>query len=263
LAFQTFKAETKKSPETGAGFSEDARSNGVKVKTAVIAAELPPRSTGSSTHVRSVAAPAIRLRPHGRADRRDSWPEPGGMDEASDEDLMQRVAKGDEPAFRLLAGRYAGRALNLARRITGNPADAEEVVQEALLRIWINAPRWRPLAAFRTWFYRVVLNLCLSRRRRAPFLPLAAAGDPIDTSADPAARMEDDEVARLVATAIAELPDRQRAAIVLTYDEGLSNAEAAAILETSISGVEALLVRAKRVLREKLGSRMQGYGGGA
>ncbi|MFL4971391.1 MAG: sigma-70 family RNA polymerase sigma factor [Xanthobacteraceae bacterium] len=178
------------------------------------------------------------------------------MDGASDEDLMQRVAKGDEAAFRLLSGRYAARGLLLARRITGNRADAEEVVQEALLRVWINAPRWRPLAAFRTWFYRVVLNLCLSRRRRVPFLPLAAAGDPLDPAADPAARMEDDETARQVATAIAELPDRQRAAIVLTYDEGLSNAEAAAILETSISGVEALLVRAKRALREKLGSRI-------
>ena len=179
--------ETKKSPATGAGFSEDARSNGVKGKTAVIAAELVPRSTGWSTHVRSVAAPEIRLRRHRRADRRDSRPEPGGMDEASDEDLMERVAQGDEPAFRLLSRRYAARALRLARRITGNRADAEEVVQEALLRVWVNAPRWRPLAAFRTWFYRVVLNLCLSRRRRAPFLPLAAAGDPVDASADPAA----------------------------------------------------------------------------
>jgi RNA polymerase sigma-70 factor, ECF subfamily len=183
--------------------------------------------------------------------------------DASDEDLMQRVANGDEPAFRLLAGRYAGRALRLARRITGNQADAEEVVQETLLRVWINAPRWRPLAAFRTWFYRIVLNLCLSRRRRAPFLPLSAAGDPIDPAADPAARMEDDETARLVAAAIAELPARQRAAIVLTYDEGLSNAEAAAILDTSVSSVEALLVRAKRALREKLGGTMEGNGEGA
>jgi RNA polymerase sigma-70 factor, ECF subfamily len=175
------------------------------------------------------------------------------MDEASDEDLMARIATGDEPAFRLLARRYAGRAVSLARRITGNDADAEEVVQEALLRVWTNAPRWRPLAAFRTWFYRVVLNLCLSRRRRgAPFVPLAAAGDPPDPSADVAAAAERDETERRIAVAIGDLPDRQRAAIVLTYHEGLSNAETAAILETSVSSVEALLVRAKRTLREKL-----------
>jgi len=176
------------------------------------------------------------------------------MDEASDEDLVRRVAQGDEPAFRLLARRYARRAISLARRITGNDADAEEIVQEALLRVWVNAPRWRPVAAFRTWFYRVVLNLCLSRGRRAPFLPLPAAGDPIDAAADLENRLHDEEVARLVAAAVAALPDRQRAAIVLTYEEGLSNAETAQILDTSISSVEALLVRAKRTLRDKLGS---------
>jgi len=174
------------------------------------------------------------------------------MDEASDEDLMRQVARGDEPAFRLLARRYAARAVGLARRITGNDADAEEVVQEALLRVWTNAPRWRPLASFRTWFYRVVLNLCLSRRRRPPLLPLEAAGDPADPGAPADTALADAEVDRQVAAAIAALPDRQRAAIVLTYHEGLSNAEAAAILETSVSGLEALLVRAKRTLRQDL-----------
>jgi len=174
------------------------------------------------------------------------------MDEASDEDLMRRVAQGEERAFRALARRHAARAIGLARRITGNEADAEEVVQEALLRVWINAPRWRPLAAFRTWFYRVVVNLCLGRRRRAPFLPLEAAGDPADLAELPGNRLERTQADRLVAAAIGELPDRQRAAIVLTYHEGLSNAEAAAVLETSVGGVEALLVRAKRALREKL-----------
>jgi RNA polymerase sigma-70 factor (ECF subfamily) len=177
------------------------------------------------------------------------------MDEASDEELMQRVAYGSEPAFRLLAHRYAPRATGLARRVTGNDADAEEVVQEALLRLWVNAPRWRPLAAFRTWFYRIVLNLCLGRRRRAPFLPLEASGDPIDPAPDPAAELERRESEQALAAAIGTLPDRQRAAIVLTYHEGLSNAEAAVVLDTSVSGLEALLVRAKRALREELVGR--------
>src|SRR5918911_1238426 len=109
------------------------------------------------------------------------------MPEPSDEDLMARVARGDDTAFRLLAQRHAARSIALARRITGNDADAEEIVQEALLRVWINAPRWRPVAAFRTWFYRVVLNLCLGRRRRLPFVPLEGAGDPADPAADPGA----------------------------------------------------------------------------
>ena len=174
------------------------------------------------------------------------------MDGASDEDLMQRIAQGNEPAFRLLARRHAAAAIRLARRVTGNHADAEEIVQEALLRVWVNAPRWRPLAAFRTWFYRVVVNLCLSRRRRAPFVALDEIAEPVDPALAPSDALERRQTDRLVAAAIGELPDRQRAAIVLTYDEGLSNAETAAILETSVSGVEALLVRAKRTLREKL-----------
>jgi RNA polymerase sigma-70 factor, ECF subfamily len=182
------------------------------------------------------------------------------MDEASDEVLMGRIAKGDEAAFRLLARRHAGRAVALARRVTGNDADAEEVAQEALLRVWVNAPRWRPLAAFRTWFYRIVLNLCLSRRRRVPLLPLDAVADPIDPAPDAAAALERAEADRRVAATIAGLPDRQRAAIVLTYHEGLSNAETAAILDTSVSSVETLLVRAKRTLRAKLAGMPQSNG---
>jgi RNA polymerase sigma-70 factor, ECF subfamily len=174
------------------------------------------------------------------------------MAEASDEELMARIARGDEAAFRLIARRYAARAVGLARRVTGNAADAEDIAQEALLRVWINAPRWRPTAAFRTWFHRVVLNLCLNWRRRRPFVALEAVGDPPDPSAGAVAQIERTEADRAMAAAIAALPDRQRAAVVLTYHEGLGNAEAAAVLETTVSGVETLLVRARRTLREKL-----------
>src|SRR5947209_935410 len=106
------------------------------------------------------------------------------MDGASDEDLMLRVATGDASAFQLLARRHTSAALGLARRVTGNAADAEEIVQEALLRVWINAPRWRPLATFKTWFYRVVVNLCLNRLRRAPFAALDDVADPADPAPD-------------------------------------------------------------------------------
>jgi RNA polymerase sigma-70 factor (ECF subfamily) len=175
------------------------------------------------------------------------------MDGDSDEDLMARIAAGDEAAFRRLANRYLPRALGFARRITGNSADAEEIAQEALLRVWIHAPRWRPIAAFRTWFYRVVLNLSLNRQRREPFLPLEQAGEVADPALDAGAALERGETDRELAAAIACLPARQRAAILLTYREGFSNAETAAVLGTSVSGVETLLVRAKRSLRATLG----------
>jgi RNA polymerase sigma-70 factor, ECF subfamily len=175
------------------------------------------------------------------------------MDGASDEDLMARIAQGDETAFRLLSRRYLPRALGIARRIMGNQADAEEVVQEALLRLWVNAPRWRPAAALRTWFYRVVVNLCLNRKRRAPFAALEDAPEPADPRPDPLRQLESRELEHRLASAISGLPERQRAALVLTYHEGLPNAETAAVLGTSVSGVETLLVRARRSLRKTLG----------
>jgi len=179
------------------------------------------------------------------------------MEEASDEDLMARIADADARAFETLARRHADRAFVLALRIARNRADADEVVQEAMLRVWVNAPRWRPDAAFRTWLYRIVVNLCLDRRRHAPFAPLEAADEPPDTSPDAVSRIAAAETGKLVAAALDALPERQRVALVLTYYEGLSNAETAAVLATSVSSIEALLVRAKRSLRRTLGPLME------
>jgi RNA polymerase sigma-70 factor (ECF subfamily) len=171
------------------------------------------------------------------------------MDGPSDHDLMARAARGEERAFRILVARHPRSALSIARRILRNDARAEEIVQDAMLRVWINAPRWRPQAAFRTWLYRVVVNLCLNERRRGADLPLEQAGEPADPAPDAMAELEARERDRGLAAAIDALPARQRAAIVLTYQEGLGNAEAAAVLDVSVSGLEALLVRAKRTLR--------------
>jgi len=175
------------------------------------------------------------------------------MDE-SDEALMARIARGDEPAFRALARRHLPAAVGLARRILGNAADAEDVAQEAMLRVWINAPRWQPLAAFRTWLTRVVVNLCFDRKRRAPWVELEAAGEIVDAAPGPGEKVEDEERERLLAAAIDRLPARQRTAIILSYSEGMSNAQVAEILGTSVSAVETLLVRGKQNLRRALGA---------
>jgi RNA polymerase sigma-70 factor (ECF subfamily) len=190
------------------------------------------------------------------SDEEPSVGEPS-VGELSDEELMARIAGADARAFEVLVARHADRTFGLASRITRNAADADEVVQEAMLRVWSNAPRWRPQAAFRTWLYRVVINLCLDRRRHAPFAALDAAGDPPDDAPDAAARVEVGETARLVAAGLDALPERQRVALVLTYYEELSNADAAAVMATSVSGIEALLVRAKRALRQSLRPLME------
>jgi RNA polymerase sigma-70 factor, ECF subfamily len=175
------------------------------------------------------------------------------MDEQSDETLMARIAAGDRVAFDVLARRHAGSAIKLAAHILGNRAEADDVAQDALLRVWTNAPRWKPVAKFRTWLTRVVVNLCLDRKRRHWWLPLESAGDFADPAPDAAAQHESTDMDRRIAAAIAGLPPRQRAAIALTYNEGLSNAETADILDTSVSAVETLLSRAKTSLRATLG----------
>ena len=166
---------------------------------------------------------------------------------------MARVARGDERAFQLLSRRHLPAMLGLARRILGNAAEAEDVAQEAFIRVWTHAARWQPLAQFRTWLTRVVVNLCLDRKRRAPWVELEAAGDIVDPTPGVGEKAESDERERMVASAVDKLPARQRSAIVLTYGEGMSNAQVAEILDTSVSAVETLLVRAKQNLRRALG----------
>lgn len=170
-----------------------------------------------------------------------------------DEALVARVAGGDRRAYGLLVDRHLDRTVTIARRILNNQADAEDVAQEAFLRLWRHADRFDPGAArFSTWFYRITTNLCLDRTRRTPMAPLEAAGDPVDPGMDQERSLSDQRTRHAVAAAVADLPDRLRAAVTLTYDGGLSNAEAARALDVSVKALESLLVRARRALREKL-----------
>lgn len=186
-------------------------------------------------------------------------------DEArKDEILMVQIARGDEAAFRQLARRHLPAMVGLARRVLGNAADAEDVAQEAMLRVWTHAPHWQPLAAFRTWLTRIVVNLCLDRKRRKAWVGLDAAGEIVDPTPGIAEVAEVAEVAErnerelALTVAIAALPERQRTAIVLTYSEGMSNAQVAEALDTSVSAVETLLIRGKKSLRAKLGAKIDG-----
>ena len=175
---------------------------------------------------------------------------------ASDDDLLVQAGAGDERAYRALVDRHVGRMTALARRMTGNATEAEDVAQEAFFRVWQKASAWRRgEAQFSTWLYRVVVNLCLDRRRRKPFAPIEAAGDPPDPSIGAELRLVEDERSRIVASELQALPDRQRVALVLSYYEELSNIAAAEVLGISVSALESLLVRARRALRDRLGRR--------
>ena len=180
----------------------------------------------------------------------------GRMQDASDEELVALIGGGDRRAYHVLVERHGRRVLGLARRMMRNLAEAEDVSQEAFLRVWQKAGEWQPRGArFTTWLYRVVVNLCLDRRRKPTMAPIEAAGDPADTRPDAEQTLATVQRERQVASALQALPERQRAALVLSYYEGLSNLEAAGALELSVSALESLLVRARRALRQELESR--------
>lgn len=175
-------------------------------------------------------------------------------DEADgDAALMARIAARDAAAFRLLADRHALALRRIAYRMLGDASEAEDVAQETLARLWHHAARWRPGAfGVAAWLNRIAVNLCLDRLRRARFHGGGEIPDrPDETPIADAAMLVAQERAAVVA-AVAALPDRQRAAIVLTYYEDLSNAMAADALQMNVKAFESLLHRARLALRTAL-----------
>lgn len=184
------------------------------------------------------------------------------MTDVPDEALLVRYANGDPQAARVLTGRLAPGVLRVAARMLADRTEAEDVTQEAMLRLWRIAPDWRQgEAKVSTWLFRVATNLCTDRLRRSRrVVALEPAHDPEDGQPGAVARMT--EGARLAAldAALATLPERQRQAVVLRHLEGLSNPEIAVIMEIGVEAVESLTARGKRALaaalsgeREKLG----------
>jgi len=167
-----------------------------------------------------------------------------------DEELLARVADGDPASVRALVARKLPRLLSLAGRMLGDASAAEDVAQEAFLRVWKQAPRWRPGAArFDTWLYRVALNLCYDRLRRRRELSYAEPPDRADEAPGPERGLEAADTGRRVSAALQALPDRQREAIVLCHYQELGNIEAAAIIGVSVEALESLLGRGRRTMR--------------
>lgn len=173
--------------------------------------------------------------------------------EDDDDALMRRVAARDAQAFALLAQRHGERPYRVAWRMLGDGTEAEDVAQEAMLRLWQNAGNWRGGGpGVGAWLTRVSTNLCLDRlRQRARIsgeeVPEREDGSPL---ADAIIAGEQDR--EVVIRALGLLPERQRAAVVLTYYEELSNAEAADMLDMNIKAFESLLLRARRALKAML-----------
>ena len=184
----------------------------------------------------------------------------------SDEELMSRIAQGDEQAFEILVHRHQKRILNLIYRFIGDRIRAEDVAQEVFLKVWRAAKEYKAGAKFTTWVYRIATNLCLDTLKSAYHKQSFVYRDDIDEGTDgkkerssfanttlsPEDTLIATEESNRIFAALLELPTNQRLAVILNRFDGLSYDEISNVLECSISAVESLLVRAKKNLREKL-----------
>ena len=185
-----------------------------------------------------------------------------------DTGLMVLFARGDGDAARLLTQRLLPRALRHAARVLGDAAEAEDVAQEAMMRLWKAAPDWRSdgPAQPATWLHKVVANLAvdrLRRARRATGLEPEMAETIPDTAPGVEARMVTADRMAALDAGLATLPERQRQAVVLRHIEGMSNPDIAEILEIGVEAVESLTARGKRALKAALDGQKEalGYGG--
>ena len=182
--------------------------------------------------------------------------------------LLVAFANGDGTAGQALVAELGPRLFGYAARILGDSAEAEDVVQDAMIRLWKIAPDWRQgEAKVSTWAYRVTANLCTDRLRRRKTrgkVDLDSVAEPAADQASIVEQMTEKDRADALQTALDTLPDRQREAVVLRNLEGLSNPEIAQIMDISVEAVESLTARGKWALKAALIGRKDelGYGHG-
>lgn len=171
---------------------------------------------------------------------------------APDEALLVAFANGDGQAARFLMARLLPRVLAQATRMLGHASEAEDVAQDAMMRLWKIAPEWRQgEAQVSTWLYRVVANLCTDRlRKRRGAVSLDQVAEPLDGTPSVAAQMQTNMRMTALSDALAQLPERQAQAVALRHLEGLSNPEIAQIMDISVRSVESLTARGKRALAD-------------
>jgi RNA polymerase sigma-70 factor (ECF subfamily) len=178
-----------------------------------------------------------------------AWPE------KDDEELLGLIQHGSQEAFSVLVQRHTERFYRLAYRYLQSKETAEDVVQDAFVKLWEDPGKWQAERnnKFTTWFYRVVVNLCLDWQKKKKPLELGdqelSIADDRDT---PDSAMIHAQEQKILEKEIAALPERQRTALNLCFDEGLSNQEAAEVMGLKLKALQSLVMRAKTTLKERL-----------
>ncbi|WP_417257777.1 RNA polymerase sigma factor [Celeribacter sp.] len=183
------------------------------------------------------------------------------LGDVSNEALLVAFGNGDRASAQALTMRLTPVVLGYATRLLRDHAEAEDVAQEAMMRLWKIAPEWRQgEAKVTTWLYRVVTNLCTDRLRKKRGTGLDEIAEPEDGSPSQDARLMEKARATALETALGTLPERQRQAVVLRHIEGLSNPAIAEILGVSVEAVESLISRGKRLLAKRLAGEKERLG---
>jgi RNA polymerase sigma-70 factor (ECF subfamily) len=179
---------------------------------------------------------------------------PAAWPEKDDHELLALVQDGSHPAFAELVKRHTERFYRLAFRYLQNKEAAEDVVQDAFLKLWEDPGKWQAdrNAKFTTWFYRVVVNLCLDWQKRKRPVELNEEMPLVDDRETADQAMLRSEEQRALEKEIAALPERQRTALNLCFDEGLSNQDAADAMGVNLKALQSLIMRAKTNLKERM-----------
>jgi RNA polymerase sigma-70 factor (ECF subfamily) len=197
--------------------------------------------TAGSDGPRGAATPGSNVRP-------GPWP-----DAPDDRTLLVRVAGQDRQAFRILVDRHLASVVTLARRMLKDESEADDVAQEAMLRLWRAGDTLDVRQhGLRPWLRRVTSNLCLDRLRASRRTVVTDEVPEVAEDPTQATGLEEQDLARRVGEAMNALPERQRRALTLFHHEGLSQAEVGEVLGVSDEAVESLLARARRALRASL-----------
>nr|HDM99860.1 sigma-70 family RNA polymerase sigma factor [Deltaproteobacteria bacterium] len=168
--------------------------------------------------------------------------------------LLQHIRQGGREAFAVLVNRYADRFYRIAYRLVSSKDDAEDIVQEAFLKLWRRPKLWDPSkgAKFNTWFYKVVINLCVDHQRKKRPLGLPQDMEMADGNPGHDVLLDDHQRQSLLDRFISDLPDRQRQALALCFYEGVSNHEAADMMGVTLKALQSSIMRAKTTLKKKV-----------
>lgn len=177
---------------------------------------------------------------------------PAGLDQATDADLLARASSREAAAFATLVDRHFPVVHRVVWRMMNGHVDAEDVAQEAFLKLWRDPTQVREGGALRGWLMRVATNMVTDRFRTKPMQSVDENFEVVDARATAEEQLDRSRAVAEIDAAVAALPERQKLALTLVHFEHMTNIAAAAIMEVSVDALESLLARARRSLKDHL-----------